>query len=248
VVRYTGPVAPTGTVTFTSSGIVLGTVIVDKTGVATITVNLLTSSPTVIASYSGDSVYTSSVSSQTSIIVASPTQFTMQMNPSSVSVQSQQHSTVTLTMTSVNSFTDTLNLGCLGLPFAATCTFSKDSVVLGAGGTQVVNVVVDTGSPLTSGPQASLDRHGAAPTVALCLLPGGALLGLLFWSGPRRKRNSLAGLWMLLLLAGIATGLSGCAGLQVNGTPPGTYVFQMTATGLGTGTTQSVDITLTVTQ
>jgi VIT1/CCC1 family predicted Fe2+/Mn2+ transporter len=53
---------------------------------------------------------------------------------------------------------------------------------------------------------------------------------------------------MLLLLAGIATGLSGCAGLQVNGTPPGTYVFQMTATGLGTGTTQSVDITLTVTQ
>jgi len=248
VVRYTGPVAPTGTVTFTSSGIVLGTVIVDKTGVATITVNLLTSSPTVIASYSGDSVYTSSVSSQTSIIVASPTQFTMQMNPSSVSVQSQQHSTVTLTMTSVNNFTDTLNLGCLGLPFAATCTFSKDSVVLGAGGTQVVNVVVDTGSPLTSGPQASLDRHGAAPTVALCLLPGGALLGLLFWSGPRRKRNSLAGLWMLLLLAGIATGLSGCAGLQVNGTPPGTYVFQMTATGLGTGTTQSVDITLTVTQ
>jgi hypothetical protein len=82
----------------------------------------------------------------------------------------------------------------------------------------------------------------------LCFLPGGVLLGLAFWRGRRRMRTSLAALTMLLLLIGLSAGLSGCGGLQVNGTPAGTYVFQVTATGTGTGVTHSMDVTLTVTQ
>lgn len=249
VVRYSGTVVPTGSVTFTSNGTQLGNVILDKTGVATLTVNLLTNAPTVVASYSGDAVYAPSTSTPTSITVAPPTQFTMQLSPPSVSVQSLQHSTVTLTIASVNSFSDTLNLGCLGLPFAATCTFSKDSVALTSNGTQTVQVVIDTGTPLTSGSVARVERTSAGPMVAMCVLPGGALLGLLCLGGKRRRmRGGLAGLLMLLVLAGVSAGLSGCAGLQPNGTPAGTYVFQVTATGLGTGVTQSVDVTLTVTQ
>jgi hypothetical protein len=42
--------------------------------------------------------------------------------------------------------------------------------------------------------------------------------------------------------------LSGCAGLQGSGTPPGTYTFKVTASGQGTGATQSQVVTLTVTQ
>ena len=42
--------------------------------------------------------------------------------------------------------------------------------------------------------------------------------------------------------------LSGCAGLQGSGTPPGTYTFKITASGQGTGATQSQAVTLTVTQ
>ena len=61
-------------------------------------------------------------------------------------------------------------------------------------------------------------------------------------------RAGLTGLLMLLLLVGLSSGLSGCGGLQVNGTPAGTYVFQVTATGTGTGVTHSMDVTLTVTQ
>ena len=64
VVRYSGPVTPTGTVTFTSNGTVLGTGTLDNTGVATFTANLLTNSPTVIASYSGDTVYAGSASAR----------------------------------------------------------------------------------------------------------------------------------------------------------------------------------------
>jgi len=248
VVRYAGPVTPTGTVIFTANGGTLGTSVVDNTGVATITVNLLTSSPSVVASYSGDSVYTPSASTATSITVNKPTQFTMQLNPAAVKLASLQNSITTLTITSLNGFTDTLDLGCLGLPFAATCTFAKDTVVLGSGGNQVIQVVVDTGSPLTSGSEASLEQHRAGSLAAMCLLPGCALLGLVFWKGRRAWRGGLAGLLMLLVLAGISAGLSGCSGLQTNGTPPGTYVFQVTATGAGTGVTQSIDVTLTVTQ
>jgi len=248
VVRYSGPVAPTGKVTFLSNGSTLGSSTLDATGVATLTVNLLTGSPSVAASYSGDLVYAASTSAQTSITVAPPTQFTMQVNPSSVSLPTQQHSTSTLTLTSLNNFTDTLNLGCLGLPCAATCTFSSDQVTLSSNGVQVIQVVIDTGSPLTAGSQARLETRSGNSLATLCFLPGGALLGLVFWKGRRRLRGSLGVLMMLLMLAGALTGLNGCSGLHVNSTPPGTYVFQVTAAGTGTGVTQSMDVTLTVTQ
>ena len=248
VVRYSGPVTPTGNVSFLSNGSVIGTAALDPTGVATMTVNLLTNSPTMTASYSGDTVYAASVSAQTNITVAPPTQFTLQLNPSSVSLQSQQHSTSTLTITSLNNFTDKLDLGCLGLPFAATCTFSSDTVALGADGTQVIQIVIDTGSPLTAGSEARLEQRTSGSTAALCFLPCGMLLGLACWRTRRRMRTSLAGLLMLILLIGLSAGLSGCGGLQINGTPAGTYVFQVTATGTGTGVTQSMDVTLTVTQ
>jgi large repetitive protein len=235
-------------VSFLSNSTVLGTSTLDATGVATLTVNLLTNSPTVTASYSGDAVYAASISAQTAITVAPPTQFTLQLNPSSVSLQSLQHTPTTLTITSLNNFADKLNLGCLGLPFAATCTFSTDSVVLDANGTQAIQIVIDTGSPLTAGPQARLEQRPSGRIAELCFLPGGVLLGLAFWRGRRRMRASLAALTMLLLLVGLSAGLSGCGGLHVNGTPAGTYVFQVTATGIGTGVTHSMDVTLTVMQ
>jgi hypothetical protein len=181
--------------------------------------------------------------------VAEPTQFiNMQMNPSSVTMQSQQHSTTTLMLSSLNKFTDTLDLGCAGLPFAATCTFTNDQIALGADGVQAVQVVIDTGSPLTAGSQAKLEQRGEGSLAAVCFLPVGALFGLLFWKGQRRMRRSLGGLLMLLLIAGLSMGLSGCSGLQINGTPPGTYVFQVTATGSSTGVMKTINMTLTVTQ
>jgi hypothetical protein len=248
VVQSSGPVPATGTVTFTGGGTSLGTSAVDSAGVATLTVNLLTNSPTVIASYSGDAVYAPSTSTQTTLTVAKATQFTMLMSPSSVTLQSQQHSTTKLTLTSLNSFTDTLDLSCAGLPFAATCTFSSDRVLLGANGSQAIQIVVDTGSPLTSGSQASLEHSTRGSLPAMCFLPAGTLFGLLFWKGRRRMRLGFTGVLMLLLLAGLSTGLSGCGGLQINGTPAGTYVFQVTATGTASGAMQAMDMTLTVTQ
>jgi hypothetical protein len=172
------------------------------------------------------------------------------MAPAAMSVASQQHSSGTLTLTSLNSFSDTLALGCLGLPDRATCTFTSNRVALASGGVQVVTVVVDTGSALTGGAQARNEGMGGSGGAMLAFLPGGLLLGLLLWPRGLRRRlrgMRMGGLMMLLALAAVATGLTGCAGLQINGTPAGTYTFQVTALGTGTGVTQAMNVTLTVT-
>jgi hypothetical protein len=173
----------------------------------------------------------------------------MQLSSTAVSLVSKQNTTVNLTLTSLNGFSDTLTLGCLGLPFAATCTFTTDQSSLAANGTQTVHLVIDTGSPLTSGSVATAanrSTEGTSSKATLCFLPCGALLGWLLMKS--RKRRPLTGLLLVLCSLGLAIGLSGCGSLNQSGTPPGTYSFKITASGLKTGVTQSTDMTLTVTQ
>jgi hypothetical protein len=52
----------------------------------------------------------------------------------------------------------------------------------------------------------------------------------------------------LLLMVSTTFFITGCAGLSINGTPPGTYTFKVTASGQGSGATMSQTMTLTVTQ
>jgi large repetitive protein len=244
VVRWTGPTTPTGSVTFKLGNTVVGTALVDNVGLATLTVVLDPGAAEFVASYSGDSVYSASNSPATPITQGPPTSFTMQLSPAAVTVASKQNTTVTLTLSSLNGFSDTLSLGCLGLPFAATCTFSSDQSGLAANGTQVIHVVVDTGSPLTAGSVAKNDSPKNSSKAMLCFLPCGALLG---WALMRsRKRRPLIGLLLLLCSIGLTLGLSGCGTLNINGTPAGTYTFKITAAGVNTGVTQSTVVTLTV--
>ncbi len=247
VVRWTGPVSPTGTMTFYSGSTILGTTTVDSTGVATLSVALSGNQSNLTAGYSGDSVYASSTSSATAVSGQLPTQFTITVNPNPVTLQSKQHITLTAKITSAQGFTDTLALGCLGLPFAATCTFSTDRPTLASNATQTLTIVLDTGSPLLAGPVATAKNSAprSTSTTLLCFMPLGALLGLLLYRP--RSRRLVSGLLMLLCGIILSLGISGC-GLNVNGTPPGSYTFKMTAAGVNTGATQSADVVLTVTQ
>lgn len=251
VVRSSGPIAPTGTVTFlTGSGAVAGMTAIDSTGVATLTV-VLDSGPMKFSSvYSGDSVYARSSSSVVTVSSGVTTQFQMDMSPNNVTVASKQHSTINVTLTSVQGFADTLSMGCLGLPFAATCTFSADQPQLKSNGAMTVHMVIDTGSPLGAGAQATAHPEAGpfskGTTPMLAMLPVGALLGL--W-GLRRKKLLLArALLMLLLMTGVVAGMSGCGSIDIKGTPAGTYLLKVTASGVNTGITLAKDVTLTVTQ
>lgn len=247
VVRWSGTGTPTGAVTFTSGSNVLGTVAVDSTGVATLTINVPSNSTqTVVATYSGDGSYAGSASIATSITGSPATQFTMTVAPPTMSMQSRQHGTVTITIASVKDFADTLQFGCEGLPYAATCTFSTTNMKLEANGTHTIQLVVDTGNPLGAGGAQAKNTQGNSSNVFLAFLPGVLVAGFALF---RRKRN-LPMLSVIGLVLGLGAMMSatGCGGLSVNGTPAGTYTFKVAATGTGTGASVSQNVTLTVTQ
>jgi len=165
------------------------------------------------------------------------------LTPTAMTMQSKQHGVATLTLTSVSGFADTMEFGCLGLPFAATCTFSQPTAKLAANQSLSVQITVDTGDPLGAG--AVAERRGGASAVMLCLLPAGLLLG--FGLRRRGKRRLLP--VMLAVIACVLTlSATGCAGINMSGTPAGTYSFKVTASGQGSGITQSQVMTLTVTQ
>jgi len=243
VVRWSGTTPPTGTVTFSAGSTVISSSAIDSTGVATLTIILQSSPESITASYSGDSSYATSASVATTVTSGVATNFTLSIDPATVTMQSKQHAVVNLTIASVQSFADTMQFGCLGLPYAATCTFSASSATLAANGTTTVQLTIDTGDPLGAGAQARLRPSSPSP-VLFCLLPAALLAGLLF---PRRRRPVLA---LVLLLGAFAAtlGLSGCAGLQISGTPPGTYSFKVSASGQQTGITETQVMTMTVTQ
>jgi sugar lactone lactonase YvrE len=243
VVNWSGPIAPTGTMTFTAGSTILGSTQLDSIGVATLNVTLSSATEEIIATYSGDASYASSASLATTISGGTATQFTMQLNPSTITLQSKQHASTSITLTSLAGFSDTLQLGCLGLPNAATCTFSTPQVSLPANGTVTVQLIVDTGDPLGAGSTAALQKKPTSG-ILLCLLPCLLCLGL-----GARRRKVRAGAWLMLLLMISTTFLTtGCAGLSINGTPPGTYTFKVTASGQGSGSTISQTVALTVTQ
>jgi len=241
VVHSVGVPSATGIVTFTTGGATIGTGVLDATGVATLDVVLSATGESIVATYAGDASYSTSSSPPTSITGGTATQFMLVVDPSSVTVQSNQHTAVAVLLKSLAGFSDTVDLGCVGLPYAATCTFDKTQSVLAANSTVSMHLVIDTGNPLGGG--SSADLRSRPSQTMLCLLPFGALICLCF----RRKRTIVAlGLSTVLTLGSLS--LSGCAGLQVNGTPAGVYNFKVVAAGQGTGVTETQNMTLTVTQ
>jgi hypothetical protein len=245
VVHGDGSSAPSGTVSFSSGSLPIGTALINANGVATLTILLeaSTSKESVVASYGGDAVFQSSTSASIEAAAGPATQFTLAIDPAAVTVVSKQHTNVTLSLASIKGFNDSIQLGCLGLPFAATCTFSAAQVKLVADGTANVSLTIDTGDPLGIGAQAKAQRPQRGTVPLLCVFPAALIAGL----SMRRRR-----LYKTLLLAtsciSLMLTLAGCAGLQGNGTPPGSYTFKITASGLGSGATQSQVVTLTVTQ
>ena len=243
VVHAAGLAIPTGTVTFTEGTQVLGSIAVDASGVATLPVIVQAGTNSITAMYSGDGVFASSTSPVTSITGGTATQFAMVLSPAAMTMVTKQHGVSTLTVTSTGSFTDTMEFGCLGLPFAATCTFSKSTDVLQAKGSVNVQVTVDTGNPLGAG--ATAERRMLGSNALMCLLPAGLLLG---FGLRRRGKRRFATLALAMTAAVMTLSAMGCAGLQESSTPAGAYSFKVTASGKTTGITQSQVMTLTVTQ
>ena len=240
VVGGQGPIPPSGAVTFSNGNTTLGQSPVGSTGVALLTAAFTQATEPITVSYSGDNNYAASQSTAavSAGTVTSAPQFVLAVSAPSVTIVTSEHTTIQVTIASVTGFSDTIALGCLGLPHAGTWTFNPSQVVLSANGTATASLIVDTGNPLGAGPGTTASLAQGRSTF-LCWLPIGLLAGLL-----RRRRGFAAAAGTILLLMALV----GCGGLSTADTAPGSYTIRVVGTGQTTGVSETQTLKLVVTQ
>jgi len=246
VIGTTGPV-PTGTVTFNNGTTVVGTATLDSSGVATLTPNLQPGSYSIVAVYSGDALHSPSTS-QPVTISAGGTTFNLTVTPSTVTMQTSQNVTVTVTLASSNGFADTIGLGCGSLPVGVTCHFSPITAALPANGLVTDQLTIDTNNPLSGGASAMNAQGDSRGTyLAGLLLPFSLFFGWIFWRF-RKRHTGLLTMVLVMVLSTAALLASGCSGFSMSTVAPGNYVIQITGTGTNSNVVHYQNVTLDITK
>ncbi len=245
-----GQTTPTGSVTFFDGINKLGSTTLNSGSAVLATSSLTAGTHCLMANYGGDSLYTSSSSAcfnefvTTTVNPPPSSEFTLTVNPATLSITRGSHAILQLGIAPVNSFSDALSFGCGGLPSYATCTFSQNPVAVTGGVSQTVNFIFDTAAPLGIGSSAIKERTSPLkPLIATSIS-----FGMLCFVGCARKK----GKWLRLLCMGLSIGsvvaLGGCGSLSTSETPAGSYTIQVFASGAKTGASSYVNIPITVTQ
>ncbi len=227
-----GP-APTGSVSFTLNGALLGTGALNSSGQAQFTTNALQgTSATVVATYSGDVDYASSTASIT--LVGADFALSTSPNPASVTIASPGGSaSATVTASSENGFTGSVTFSATCATAAEiSCSVSPSSGTLSSTSTSVsTTVTVNTTAPSFLPSLPPEVRYPSAPAVGAAFL---LCLALLLMAIARRRRWNAA--LAFLLLASVLA-LASCGGGSSSppppsnpGTPAGSYVVTVTAT------------------
>jgi hypothetical protein len=173
--------AVTGTITYMNGTTTLGTATVGANGAATFSLNPAAGSYSITAHYSGDALNAPSVSNAVTVNVSLATEFTIGLNPTSMSLQTTKSGQLTINLGSQDGFTDKIALGCDSLPYSVSCNFSNNDFTLDKNGTASVTMTVDTNSPLASGGQAKNESlFGGGGMLAAWIFPGAALFGFAF--------------------------------------------------------------------
>jgi hypothetical protein len=196
------------------------------------------------------------------VVSVNPGSYTLTANPSTVSIAAGQTGTTTLTVTPAG-YTGSVTLSCLNLPANTACVFTQtgggNGTVMLSGNNQPVQVMLAVQTNVA--PQAAAVAKQSASNSILPVLafwwPGG-IVGLAAFrrkkKGLMRSQQRLLQMGLLVLMTGAMAGLiAGCGnGTSKSGTttPAGTSSVMITSTP-STGTTglsQSLNLTLTVTQ
>jgi trimeric autotransporter adhesin len=153
--------------------------------------------------------------------------------------------TSTIAVTPSGGFTGTVSLSCAITPTAsnaaASCSLNPTSVNVTGASAQTVTLTVNTTAATAFNQPLKLFWPST----------GGAVLAVLFFFVPRRRRNWLAMMGMLIVLvSGIAIGCggggikSGGGNTGNTGTTPGTYTVTVTGTSGTTSKTATVSLTV----
>lgn len=250
---------PVGTITFLDGATPLGSPVTLTTGTQTSTASITTSAlslgtHTLTARYTPTTViippstpttdFAASVSPAISqLIIPPPTpDFTITITPNPLVAGVGEPGIAIVTVTPINGWTSDVTLACpasASLPYESTCGLGDTTI-------HFHGVSETTALELTS--IAPHDCGSSTPyfTGALQMklkFGGAALAGLLIWLLPRRRRM-LKGLLLALLC--VLPGVMGCGRCTDLGTRPAAYNIPITATGVGTGVTHTVNVKLQV--
>jgi hypothetical protein len=175
--------------------------------------------------------------------------FTAASNPTTLTLNAgaTTGNTAAITVTPEGSFTGTVTLTCSVASPAnandpATCSLSPGSVALSGSTAQTTTLTISTTATITSMNQIKKLFWPSAGGAALALV--------LFFGVPRRRRNWLAMLGLLVFFVSVAGigcgggGSSGGGGTTIQGTTAGTYT--VTVTAVSGSITQTSKVTVTV--
>jgi hypothetical protein len=196
--------------------------------------------------YNGAQNFGLSTCAPVTATVITPPDFSLTANPPSITIETQHHKTMQLSLTAIGSFSGPVYLSCqVPLPPYLTCELPL-SETLSVGQTKTFNFTMDTDELLNflaNSSPASPSPWTLVPRRMALLLP-------LALAGFVRRRRMLRGLLLLAVLAVGATGLTACGSKWPRHTTPGTYTIPVVGTGTapnGTVITHTQNITLTVT-
>jgi hypothetical protein len=217
----------------------------DSSGTATLTTLFVTPGPHRLkAVYVGDQTYSSGTSNLlTENINPGPGDFTIAVTPGSASILPRQSATFTVTMSSLYGFNQQVNLACTGAEAAGTtCIFNPNPVLVAP----YLNI---DSPPGTSTMTFAITLPGKSSTSwktgSSSFAVGGLLAMALLFRRPRLWRRW--GVWVVLLVFSLGSGL-GCGISVIDvGTHFGTFSFNVTATAIDDPTvTHSVPVKITV--
>jgi Big-like domain-containing protein/VCBS repeat protein len=233
---------PTGSVTFSDNGAVLGTVELSS-GVATYgTSALATGSHSITAAYSGDDNFNPQTSSTSTVTVtALPPVFTLTGTPGTLSLNNGSNGIVTLGFTANASFNGTISLACSGAPTNASCGFNTNSVTLTPAESTTATLVVGTTANKAANEMPAPPWQHGAPLMSL------AGVAAVFVSRRRRTRflAALPGLMIGMAILGMVG--CGSSGTSVKAVGKSTFTITVTATPSDSSVAaQSTSVSVTV--
>jgi subtilase family serine protease len=171
----------------------------------------------ITAQFLGNPNYTAATTASAATIVATTPDFFFSAASPTLSINSGDTGTDTMTIATILGYSGAVSFSCSGLPAGASCSFSP-ATVTGAGAT-VVSIA--TAAPSASAATAAIDSH-AGTSLAATVVGGSALACLLLFAIP-------AGSWRKFVCAAMLAcflSISGCGG---NGITPTTLSLSTTA-------------------
>jgi hypothetical protein len=253
-----------GTVTVEDEGQPIAGAALAVDGTAQVSIGLLPGAHALRAVYSGDAGHTASISNPAAVSAqtSSTPDFSISINPASMTLTAGQTGNATASVTPVNASALTapmfVTLSCSGMPDQSSCTFTPENVEILPNATAPIlsSVVMTTQASGTRGMAAPPARAGNSPVAWAVLLPGGlALAGLAFAA---RRRRWLSRVSMIALVGFVSLlGATACAprynyfnhGPPYNlPTPAGTYTVTIAAQSSNgvTASTHTIPFALTV--